>query len=254
MARSPSRRWTPKLRRHVQNLAHRFALHVGRYPPVDSLAHHLKTVLQRLDVDVVLDVGAHEGEFAVFLREIGYAGQIVSFEPVRSSFERLTAARGVDTGWHGENVALGDVEGEREINIYRGSVFNSFLESTDDGPLRFRDDTKLVRTERVRVRRLESVIDGILAMRPNAKLFVKIDTQGYDLRVVRGAGPRLDAIRGLQTEVTVRPTYADMPSIGEALAELDRLGFEMTGIFPVARDLDLRVIELDCVMCRRPWP
>jgi len=46
-----------------------------------------------------------------------------------------------------------------------------------------------------------------------------------------------------------------VPSLAAALTELAGLGFELTGIFPVARDLDgLRVMELDCVMCRRPQP
>jgi hypothetical protein len=41
-----------------------------------------------------------------------------------------------------------------------------------------------------------------------------------------------------------------MPSYHEALAELERLGFAVTGMFPVTRDAGLRVIEFDCVMVR----
>jgi hypothetical protein len=71
--------------------------------------------------------------------------------------------------------------------------------------------------------------------------------------VVRGGGRRLEAIRGLQTELAARATYEGMPTLPEALVELDQSGFEVTGIFPVARELDhLRVIEFDCVMCRKP--
>jgi hypothetical protein len=103
------------------------------------------------------------------------------------------------------------------------------------------------------VRRLEAVVDEILAARPSANIFLKMDTQGFDLQVVRGGGRRLESIRALQTELAARPTYADMPTLPESLGELERLGFELTGIFPVARELDhLRVIEFDCVMCQRP--
>jgi len=71
--------------------------------------------------------------------------------------------------------------------------------------------------------------------------------------VVRGAGRQLGAIRALQSELAARATYDGMPTLPEALAELDQLGFEVTGLFPVARELDhLRVIEFDCVMCRKP--
>lgn len=228
-------------------------LHVGRYPPVDSLAYHLKTVLRELAIDCVLDVGAHEGEFAASLRDLDYTGQIISFEPVRASFEVLTRARASDRAWSGQNVALGAQDGEFEMNIYNGSVFNSFLKPAENGSTRFGAATELVRTEKVPMRRLESVIDEILGVRPGARLFLKVDTQGYDLQVVRGAGRRLDAIRALQTELAARSTYSGMPSLPEALGELQQLGFELTGMFPVARELDhLRLIELDCVMCRKP--
>ncbi|HEX2685591.1 MAG TPA: FkbM family methyltransferase [Kofleriaceae bacterium] len=241
------------LKRVIQKAVRAVGLHVGRYPPVDSLAYHLKTLLRELAIDCVLDVGAHEGEFAGFLRELDYTGEIISFEPVRSSFETLTRARSLDKDWRGQNVALGAEEGELEMNIYTGSVFNSFLKPADDGTARFRDNTQLVRVEKVPVRRLETVIDEILAARPSANIFLKMDTQGFDLQVVRGGGRRLESIRGLQTELAARSTYAGMPTLPEALSELDRLGFELTGIFPVARELDhLRVIEFDCVMCRKP--
>jgi FkbM family methyltransferase len=240
-------------KRVIQKAVRAVGLHVGRYPPVDSLAYHIKTLLRELAIDCVLDVGAHEGEFAGFLRDLGYAGEIVSFEPVRASFETLSKARAQDKHWRGQNVALGAEEGELEMNIYAGSVFNSFLKPAENGTDRFRDNTQIVRVEKVPVRRLEVVVDEILAARPSANIFLKMDTQGYDLQVVRGGGRRLESIRALQSELAARATYAGMPTLPESLSELDRLGFELTGIFPVAREMDhLRVIEFDCVMCRKP--
>jgi len=253
VALSDERSRAPALKRLIQKASRVVGLHVGRYPPVDSLAYHLKTLFRELEIDTVIDVGAHEGEFVGFVRDLDYSGKILSFEPVRESFDTLTRARGWDRNWRGYNVALGAADGELEMNIYQGSVFNSFLRPAENGTDRFRADTKVVRVEKVPVRRLESVIDEVLAERPDAKLFLKMDTQGYDLQVVRGAGRRLDAIRGLQTELAARSTYAGMPTLPEALGELSSLGFELTGMFPVARELDhLRVIEIDCVMCRKP--
>jgi len=64
MALSDERSRAPALKRLIQKATRVVGLHVGRYPPVDSLAYHLKTVLRELDINCVLDVGAHEGEFA----------------------------------------------------------------------------------------------------------------------------------------------------------------------------------------------
>jgi len=241
------------IKRVIQRAARVVGLHVGRYPPVDSLAYHLRTLLRELEIDCVLDVGAHEGEFAGFLRDLGYAGEIVSFEPVSASFATLSKTMAADRQWGGHNLALGAEDGELEMNIYQGSVFNSFLKPAEHGTQRFRDDTHIVRVEKVQIRRLESILDGILTARPAARVFLKMDTQGYDLQVVRGAGKRVNAIRALQSEMAARPTYQGMPTLPESLSELDGLGFEVTGIFPVARELDhLRVIEFDVVMCRKP--
>lgn len=223
---------------------------IGQYPPVDSLAYHLKTVLASLEIDLVLDVGAHEGEFVGLVRGLGYDGDIISLEPVSSSFAKLTKARQADTCWRGHKVALGPEDGHLDINIYAGSVFNSFL--LPEGASRF-EKQRIIGTEKVAVRCLESLLDEILGDRPDARIFVKTDTQGYDLAVLRSGGRQLQAIRALQTELAVRRTYAGMLSLPAALTELDRLGFEITGLFPVAREMDrLRIIELDCVMCRRP--
>jgi FkbM family methyltransferase len=253
MALSDEQPRAQSLKRAIQKAARVVGLHVGRYPPVDSLAYHLKTVLRELEIDCVLDVGAHEGEFAGFLRELDYTGEIISFEPVSASFATLSKVRSSDKAWRGYNIALGAEDSQLEMNIYSGSVFNSFLKPVEDDTARFHDITQVVRVERVAVRRLESVLDELLAARPNARIFLKMDTQGYDLQVVRGAGNRLSAIRALQTELAARATYQDMPTLPAALSELDGLGFEVTGIFPVARELDhLRVIEFDCVMCRKP--
>ena len=237
----------------IQKAAHRLGLHIGRFPPVDSLAYHLTVVFRELAITCVIDVGAHTGEYGKFLRALGYRGQIVSFEPVRSTFETLSAVAAEDGNWRVENVALGPNEGEMEINICKGSVFNSFLPPTDNWTDRFRSETQVMTTERVRVRPLASVIDEILATRRFSNLFVKMDTQGYDLEVIKSAGDRLRHVSAIQTELAARPTYQGMPSLAEALTNLGGLGFEITGMFPVAREMDhLRVIEFDCVMSRGP--
>jgi FkbM family methyltransferase len=242
---------TLKLKRTLQRGLWSLGYHVGRFPPADSLSHHLRLLLSRLEIDCVLDVGAHEGEFARSLRDLGYSGTIVSFEPVKETYARLSAAFADDPNWRGRNVALGSENGMRAMNIYRGSMFNSFLGPSDFGRGRFEDLARPVRSETVAVQRLEDVIREQRECRPNCRLFLKMDTQGWDLPVLEGAGPELDKIVALQTEVSVKPIYDDMTGFAETITRLGELGFELTGVFPVARDTDeLRLIEIDCVLMR----
>lgn len=225
--------------------------HVGRFPPVDSLSYHLKRVLSQLEIDCVIDVGAHEGEYARSLRDVGYTGQIISFEPVKATFGRLAAAFARDRRWRGFNVALGSEHGQRTMNIYEGSVFNSFLPPSEFGRTRFDDLARPMRTEVVEVWRLEDVLEEQLARTPASRIFLKMDTQGWDLEVLAGAGRRQEVIGALQTELSAKPIYDGMTGFSEALVHISKLGFELSGIFPVARDEhQLRVVELDCVMVR----
>jgi hypothetical protein len=71
------------------------------------------------------------------------------------------------------------------------------------------------------------------------------------LKVLEGGRGVLDRLVGLQSELAVRETYDGMTGYTDALDQYAALGFEITGIFPVARETDgLRVMEFDCVLIR----
>jgi hypothetical protein len=96
---------------------------------------------------------------------------------------------------------------------------------------------------------LDSCLEGI----PTPRVYLKMDTQGYDLAVVEGASATLDRVLALQTEVALQPIYQDMrTTLCNTVPELRKRGFEVTGLFPVTRDQKdgLQIIEFDCIMVR----
>jgi hypothetical protein len=86
-----------------------------------TLEGHLARLLPSLGVNVILDVGAHHGEYAKLLRELDYDGRIVSFEPIAATFEVLKAAMLRDRVWRGLNLALGAELGRFPINVTRAT-------------------------------------------------------------------------------------------------------------------------------------
>src|SRR5919198_1008199 len=64
-----------------------------------SLGTHLMSVFQHAQIDCVLDVGAHEGQYGRLLRSSGYAGHIVSFEPVTANARTLGEHARLDEKW-----------------------------------------------------------------------------------------------------------------------------------------------------------
>jgi hypothetical protein len=105
----------------------------------------------------------------------------------------------------------------------------------------------------VSVRRLDDVLDECLAGIPDPRIFLKIDTQGYDLAVLGGASGCLHRILGLQTELSQKRIYEGAPHMVEALQFYKERGFASVGFFPIAKAADgLSVIEWDCVLNRSP--
>ena len=227
-------------------------LHVSKLPPYFTLGRHLMDVFAMLRINVVLDVGAYQGTFARWLRTLHYEGDIISFEPAADNYARLVETMKGVPGWRGEQAALSDVDGEAELHIARSSDFNSFHEFSAYGRAsRYGDPGEPVATERVATRRLDDVIDAVVAETREARIFLKLDTQGHDLQIVEAARRGLEHVHAIQTELSSKHLYCGVPSLSEALARYERLGYLPTGFFPVSRELDsLAVIEWDCVLQR----
>ena len=220
---------------------------VWRNPRGYSLPTHVTALFRELGVNCVLDVGAHFGEYGRMLRNYGYRGRIVSFEPVAASFERLSGARGDDSEWRAYNAALGSSDGEAELNVSSDTALSSFLEPADD-PLT--EALAVEERQPVRVRALDSLFEECVAGLDEPRVFLKLDTQGWDREVLRGAAQSLPRILGLQSEVSVLPLYKGMTPYLDAIGDLQELGYDLTGVYPVAYS-GFRVVELDVVLVGR---
>ena len=88
---------------------------------------HLVALLAKLEVDLVLDVGANNGQYAKGIRRAGYAGPIISFEPAPEPFAKLRKASEKDPDWKAVQAALGSASGVGQLNLARASALNSFL-------------------------------------------------------------------------------------------------------------------------------
>lgn len=206
-------------------------------------------LLRALEVDCVLDVGANVGQFAESLRSRGYTGRIVSFEPLSALAEVLRQKAAKDPDWLVFEYALGEEAGTAEINAAAGSV-SSLLPASDFGKewsAKLGDTHK----ETIQVRRLDSLWDEALAGLESPRIYLKLDTQGFDLHAFRGAGERRSEVVGMQSEIPCVPIYDGMPTMTEMLTEYTSAGLEIAGMYEVSRHLrSLRVIEFDVLFVR----
>lgn len=214
-----------------------------------ELVTHLRRLFDLLQIDTVLDVGANTGQYHDFLRmHVGFKGAIVSFEPVSKNVSVLHQRAEADPGWRICDVALGKEDATMVINVMMRDSFSSFLNPAETAPGMFKELNTVDYQETVNIKRLDAILDQVLPQGAGKNIYLKLDTQGYDLNVVEGASGVLDRIRALQSEVAVLRIYDDMPDYFTSIQTLNQKGFEVTGLFPVTRDENQRVVEFDCVM------
>lgn len=208
----------------------------------------LRTLFEKYDVNLVLDAGANEGQFVEDLRAF-YFGEIHSFEPVASVFAKLGETASSDADWHVHQYALGSQESVRSINVSHRTVFSSMLKTNDYCSRQFGELSLGTKEEVVSVRRLDKVLNEIIPEIDGKRIFLKMDTQGFDLEVFAGLGGALSHVCAIQSEVSLVPLYEGIPHWLETISAYEQKGFGVVGMFPVNRDSN-RVIEYDCVLVR----
>jgi FkbM family methyltransferase len=213
-----------------------------------SLRSTIRSVLQRQRVNHVIDVGANTGQFGQFMRTI-YSGRMSSFEPVSSVFESLCRVGKGDSQWTAYQCALGSRADTANIRVADRSNFSSFLQTNEFCVERFGERSAGTREETVKVLRLDEVLAEISPWPTDERIYLKMDTQGFDMEVFEGLGDRLSNVVALQSEVSLIPIYDHMPHWTECITTFERAGFGIAGMFPVNRDRG-RVIEYDCVLIR----
>jgi len=241
------------IKRTVESLARRAGYEIVPKWRVQNLAHarKLKEIFEHFQIAHVLDIGANIGQFRDFLRaQVGYGGPIHSFEPLVSLVHQMEQRGQQDRNWSIYPYALGAADGVRDINVMAATTFSSFLAPSYEAVPELTEPNTISRTERVNVMTLDKAATTLLRDIDFRRTFVKLDTQGFDLEVLDGGRSTFAQIPVLQTEVSLNPIYAGMPSMAESVAQFETAGFAIADLYLVSKDARYRAIELDCIMVR----
>lgn len=235
----------------VKQITQRLGLVVSRYPPPGSFRRHLRDYLSQMKINVVLDVGASIGNYARELREIGYRGKIISFEPVSTSYEQLHETMHTDPLWSGAPFGLSDENREALINTYSKENFNSLLILHEDAEQAYSLDRELRSQTPIQLKRLDAILPQLIAEIQSPRIFLKIDTQGHDISVIKGACGVLEMIIGLQSELPAVEIYDGMVSLPAMLSYYASCSFVPIGFYPVNTFRSLQISpEFDVLFTR----
>ncbi len=171
------------------------------YDPDKNLLKSIK----HFQIKSILDVGANKGQFALRLLKNNFEGNIMSFEPLNEEYEMLKKLSSKKKNWKvARRCALGDINKIKKFHISGNRESSSLLKilrkHTD-----LRPDSKTIKIEKINVERLDNFKREISKLEKN--LLLKIDTQGSEIDVLKGAGNLIKNIKCLFVEVSLVPLY-----------------------------------------------
>ena len=187
-----------------------------------DLLHDVRVILGKERPVILFDVGGNVGQTVASFLENFNEPRIYSFEPSPATFETLRAAYGHASRVRLENLALGDREDSLPFHVTKDhSVNDSLLEPVWDAQ---------AKTVAVQVTTLDRYCEqhGIESID-----YLKIDTQGYDLKVLEGARRLFleKRIRMFSVELTFAPMYKEQPSYLKVLTFPEEFGYQMLGFY-----------------------
>jgi len=180
-------------------------------------------------IEAVVDVGANEGLFAKRLRDEGFSGRILSFEPLSSAFVLLASASATDPSWECLHLALGVTSGEATLNVAGNLASSSFL-AMDTGLPEADPRLAYIGKEECSVSTLDALAPDLFE--PKERLYLKLDVQGFELEVLRGAEATLDRVFALDVELSQTLLYEGAPLMDEVVAYLGDRDYVLLGTEP----------------------
>jgi FkbM family methyltransferase len=183
-------------------------------------------------ISLAIDVGANSGQWARELRDAGYRGRIVSFEPGGDAFAKLERAAAGDSLWECRRLAIGARTGTAPLHVSGNSVSSSLLRHSER-QLAAEPRSAVVATETVELRRLDE-LESLAGA--DDRILLKADVEGGELDVLGGAVGLLDRTRLLELELSAIALHERQPLLGEVVHWCEEAGFELTGFEISFRD------------------
>jgi FkbM family methyltransferase len=194
--------------------------------PDHYLVRRIK-IVNHYRIDTLFDIGANSGQYSLEMRRIGYRKRIISFEPQRRAYEKLKKAASGDDRWIVNNYALGseDIKGTLYVsaNSWSSSLLNVLPLHLTNAP-----ESEFISREETEIRKLDSIFNSFF--REGDNVMLKIDTQGYEKRILDGAEKSLDKIRIIQVEMSLAALYESETLFLEMINLLDKKGFQLLAL------------------------
>jgi len=180
-------------------------------------------------ISLILDVGANQGQTALKFLKGGYAGRILSFEPIPTAFSVLKSRSGNFKNWTAIETAIGSEMGEVDVFV-AGNIESSSVLKMLDTHTKAAPGSAGTEVQKAKLQTLNSFFPK--SIQATDQIFLKIDVQGYEPQVLLGADKILPLVKILQIELSLVPLYDGAPDYKEVICKLEEMGFQLFSLLP----------------------
>ena len=213
-----------KLRKVLHRVLAKFNLELKTLNPATNNSLQISRFIIQNGFDLVLDVGANEGQFVKALFDFGYAGKAVSFEPLPHQHEILSRISAGNANWiAAPRMAIGSAASDSTINISGMHASSSLRPMSTIHTDAFSGSSTISKVS-TQIFPLDQVASEYLL--PGSKLFIKIDTQGYEKEVLLGAMKTLCLTSAVLVEVSTVELYQGQALMDAILSFMASLEFK----------------------------
>jgi FkbM family methyltransferase len=193
------------------------------------------------NINTVFDVGANKGQFAIAMTKISPKSLIYSFEPTKQTFNNLSQNTSNYKNITCYNLALG--ESIKDVDFYESdySHANSILPISEFQKSQILTNS-VTTTSKIKMTTFDEVFKGLNVVRP---ILLKLDVQGYEKEVLKGAELSLDLIDYVLIETSFVSFYDGEPLFGEMYEYLLEKGFEVVAPLDTFQTDSMQIVQMD---------
>jgi FkbM family methyltransferase len=227
----------------------RYARHFAAFPSPNQLELIMNWLyfFTLPTIRTVYDIGAAEGQFSAACAKLKNTSRVIAFEPVPAAAEHIRTLSSKAKKITAVEVALGSSSGSVPFFLTSDGHSSSLLRPAETlsqfFPGREFDSTISVRRD---------TLDGVVAeeVLPLPDI-LKLDTQGYELEVLKGATRCLERAAFCVVECSYMRTYEDAPLIWDVCAFFAQAGWLNVGTSPSLNGPDSKPVQVDLVFASK---
>tara|TARA_R110002110_G_scaffold415612_6_gene652172 strand:+ start:207870 stop:208616 length:747 start_codon:yes stop_codon:yes gene_type:complete len=234
-----------KLLRLLPNPLFRHGLRSG----VGAAIEH-RDVIAPLQLATIVDVGANVGQFSLLARALHPGARIFAFEPLPDAAARYRQVFAADKNVKLFQAAISPDAGTATMHVSASADSSSLL------PISARQSELFPGTEEVGVTEVEvgPLSSFVSAADLTAPALLKIDVQGFELEVLRGASDLLAGFEHVYVEASFEALYEGQALADDVIAQMVEAGFSEVGRYNVSIGPDGTAIQADFLFRKNPTP